>query len=282
MEEQEPIIEILLSHVKEKKSLPPMSNNSLLLQKQLTKESPDIDKIQNLIKADPSLTVHVLKLANSAMYRGLEKADTIKEAVLRLGFDEVRNLAMWAIHHSGFQTRDPFIKSHKKRLWFHSLSCASGAAWAAKYLRLEEIKDKVFIAGLLHDIGTLYLLTALESLKSDDKINQYPSDHVLQELLHAKHTEQGYELLLHWNLPESYLIAARDHHTENFDTKNLLLTLIRLIDKICLKMEGGNKPQDMAELVSSPEAAILGLSEIRLAEIEIGIEQMQEKFKSLF
>lgn len=282
MTNQEPIIDILLSHVEKKESLPPLSNNAQLLQKEVTQSTPDMDKITNMIKADPALTSHVLKIANSVIYKGLEKIDTVKEALLRLGLDEIRNIAMWGIHQSNFKADDPFIKKHKKRLWFHSLSCATGAAWTANYLSLDVVQPKAFIAGLLHDIGILYLLTALEKLKTDKRIPTYPSEFLLQEVINQFHTEQGYELLKHWNLPEQYLIVSNKHHDDKFDHSNLLLVLIRLMDKICLKMETGNKPEDMAALINSDEVGILGISELGLAEIEIGIEEAQTKFSSLF
>ena len=147
---------------------------------------------------------------------------------------------------------------------------------------MDNIVPKSFVAGLLHYICALYLLTAIGKVKSANKIENYPSEFVLNELIKKFHTEQGYELLKHWNLSEQFLIVARDHHTKDFDQSNLLLVLIRLINKICLKIEKGNKIEDTAAIVASTEATILNLTELGIAEIEIGIEAEQEKFKTLF
>ncbi|MCP3898142.1 MAG: HDOD domain-containing protein [Desulfobacteraceae bacterium] len=281
MENNEAIIDIILSQVKKKDSLPPLSSNSLLLQKEIAKKTPDFNKIKNMVQADPALTSHILKIANSVVYKGLTQVGTVKEALIRLGTEEIKNITAWAMHQSNFQTKDPFIKEHKKRLWFHSLSCAMGATWAANYLELDEIQPKAFVSGLLHDIGALLLLTALEKVKTENRIETYPSEFVLQELINKFHTEQGCLLLKHWNLPNHFLTIAKDHHSDDFDHSDILLVLIRLIDKLCLKMESGNSVS-MAAIASSIEANILGLSEIGIAEIEIGIEASQEKFKSLF
>jgi HD-like signal output (HDOD) protein len=89
-------------------------------------------------------------------------------------------------------------------------------------------------------------------------------------------------LLKYWNLPKEFYTVARDHHAKEFDHSDFLLILIRLIDKICRKMEKGNKPEDTAAVISSIEANLLGVSEIGIAEIEIEIESSQEKFKTLF
>ena len=276
------IIDILRAELADESSIPPMNNNSVRLQKEIAKESPNLKQIENLIKADAALTLQVLKIANSPMYKGLEQVDTIKEAMLRLGFDEIKNIVVWAIHQSSFQTDDPFIRDYKKRLFFHSLSCASGAVWAARYLDMEEVRPRAFIAGLLHDIGSIYLLTALEKVKKKNQIKKYPSDFVLEKLIHTYHTDEGYTLLKAWNLPDSLAVIARDHKAESFDTANHLLCLIRLVNQICVKMEKGNPPEETAAVISSSEAAILGVSELGIAEIEIGIEGAQEKFKALF
>jgi len=131
-------------------------------------------------------------------------------------------------------------------------------------------------------MGALYLLTALEKIKNDEKIEQYPSEFVLNALIEKFHTEQGAQLLKLWNLPEQFMIIARDHHVDNFDQSNMLLVLIRLVNKICKKIEQGNKKEDTVVIVASDEANILNLTELGIAEIEIGIEAAQEKFKTLF
>ena len=281
MEQEQAIIDVILSEVKKEDSLPPLSRNALALQQEIAKSAPELKKVENLIKSDPALTSHMLRIANSVVYKGLEEIDSIKEAILRLGVNETKNVAAWAIHQSNFKTDDPFIKAYKSRLWFHSLSCAVGSSWTAKYLDLdsETVASKAFIAGLLHDMGTLSLLTALEKVKSNNKIKTYPSEKVLSELIQKFHSEQGYTLLKHWNLPDEYCVISRDHHAEEFDQTNILLLLVRLTNKICLKMEAGNRREDTAAIVSSVESNILGVSEIGIAEIEIEIEASQEKFK---
>ncbi len=107
MEKKQAIIDILLSQMEKNESIPPLSSNSLLLQRELTKDSPGLKKIGNLIKSDPALASHVLKIANSVVYKGLNQVDNIKEALLRLGLNEIKNITVWAVHQSNFKTKDP-------------------------------------------------------------------------------------------------------------------------------------------------------------------------------
>lgn len=279
MSKDRSIIDILKSQIKKNNALPVLSKNSLQLQNEVVKENPNLKKIETMIKFDPSIAGHVLKMANSAFYRGLEQISTIKEAMLRLGTMELGNVVVQAVHKANFQSKDPFIRKHQKRLLSHSISCAVGSFWTAKYLDLDEILSKSFLAGLLHDMGILYLLTAFEQMKKNNVIKNYPSNVLIEQIIDKLHAEQGFELLSHWNLPEIFCKIARDHHIEDFDQTDILLTLVRCVDKVCLKMEKGNKEDDTALVAASIEVDILGISEIGLAEMEIAIEDYQQKFR---
>ncbi|MEA2059611.1 MAG: HDOD domain-containing protein [Thermodesulfobacteriota bacterium] len=277
MNQQKSIVEILKAQLKTDESLPVLSKNSLQLQDEVIKTDPDHRKIEALIKTDPSVTGHVLKMANSPFYRGLEQISTIKEAMVRLGSTELGNIILQAIHKNNFQSKDPFIRKHQINLLKHSIYCAVGSFWTARHLELEDIIPKSFIAGLLHDMGKLYLLTAFEKLKKNKVIDNYPSPALIKEILDKLHARLGYELLSHWNLPEELCTIAGNHHMEKFDQSDILLVLVRLIDQVVNKMKKGNKEEDTVKIASSVEADILGISEIGLAEIEIAIEDYQER-----
>ena len=87
----------------------------------------------------------------------------------------------------------------------------------------------------------------------------------------------GYNLLTKWHLPEQYRIIARDHHIEEYDHSDMLLLVVRLVNAVCIKIETNNGPTDLAGIVSSKEADILGMSEIGVAELEIALEDARSK-----
>ncbi|MFO7884843.1 MAG: HDOD domain-containing protein [Desulfobacteraceae bacterium] len=248
MNHQNSIIDILKAQLKNGDSLPVLSKNSLQLQDEVIKADPDFKKIETLIKTDPSVTGHVLKMANSPFYRGLEQISTIRQAMIRLGNTELGNIILQAVHKKNFQSQDPFIRKHQIRLLNHSISCAVGALWTARHLELEDMIPKSFIAGLLHDMGKLYLLTAFEKLKTNRIIKNYPSPALIREILDKLHSRQGYELLSHWNLPKELCHIAGNHHMEKFDQSDVLLVLIRFVDQVVNKMEKGNKEEDTAKI----------------------------------
>jgi HD-like signal output (HDOD) protein len=242
------------------------------LQLEVTAEDPDIEKIMQMIEMDQAITGELLKTANSPFYKGLDSVDTVRDAILRLGMNEVANLVMFAIHRSNFKSDDPLVKKYMKQLWTHSVACAIGSKWAAEYLSLEQILPQSFIAGLLHDMGKLFLITAIGDIRREKDRRFDPSPNLVEKIMESLHASQGYELLTTWNLPEAYCIVARDHHALEFDTGNLLLTLVRLVNRVCVQMGVGTYMDENAATAGSVEADLLGLSEIAIAELQIKIE----------
>jgi len=273
MGESKSILEMITEQMESGKTSPPaFSENALKLQHEATAVDPDTDRIKELIENDQTITGELLKMANSSYYKGLNNVETIHEAILRLGINEVRNLIMCVIHKSNFRSEDPLIKKYQKHLWEHSVACAIGSQWTANYLSFDQIIHKSFIAGLLHDMGKLFLISAIEDIRKNKGDEFNPSDSVVEEIMEDLHPVQGYELFVKWNLPEDYCIVARDHHENEFDNGNMLLTVVRLVDRVCLKMGIGSRKDEYAATAGSLEAELIGMSEIANAELEIKLE----------
>ena len=271
------ILDIIKSQIKKEESLPVLSPKAAALQQEAIKPDPDFKVMIQQIQTDPTLTSQVLKAANSPYYRGLGDVETIKDAVLRLGQIEMVNIIIEAIHKQNFKSKNPFIKTYQGKLWSHSMACAMGALWTARHLKMENLVPKAFIAGLLHDMGKLYLLTALEKLLKNAKTDAKPTPELMRTIMSSLHAEQGYAILSKWNLPEGYRIIARDHHAESYDHANLLLLIVRIVNEVVNKMERSNPDEDLSSVVSSKEADILGMSEISIAQLEIALEDTMSK-----
>ncbi len=266
------IIDIIKQQIKKKESLPVLSPQAMKIQGEAMKTDPDFTILARLILNDPTLTSQVLKTANSPFYRGLGSIDTVEDAVIRLGQNEMVNVLMKLIHQKNFKSADPLIRSHQNRLWKHSIACATGSLWTAKYLSMQELIPRAFIAGLLHDMGKLYLLSALEKILQSKTIDFKPPPQLIEKILNNLHTSLGYSLLTKWNLPEQYRIIARDHHSEEYNQSDILLVIVRLVNNVCIKMETNEPGTDLDGIVSSKEADILGMPEIGVAELEVALE----------
>jgi len=266
-------IDIVNEHLASKETLLPVFDKTVLrIQQELAKKEPDVSLIEKLIVRDPSLTSQVLRIANSAFYRGLQKVSTIRNAITRVGIREVSNIALLVTHRKSFHSKDPFFREFLGKLWRHSVGCAIGASWLAKHCGFHALSNEAFIAGLLHDVGKLFLLTVIESIVVSEKKDFKPSVTLLTEVMDTLHTEHGYTLLKNWNLPDMYCVVARDHHLEKIYESNSLLIMIRLVNKACNMMGIGLRQDPSIILAATTEADLLGVSEILLAELEITLE----------
>jgi HD-like signal output (HDOD) protein len=252
--------------------LPAFDANALKIQQEAAKEEPDIQAIERLIAQDQALTGQVLKLANSAFYKGLNKVSTVKAAVIRLGTREVSNIVLLVSQKSSYRSKDPFIRKLMEQLWRHSVGCAVGSHYIARQAGFTDIANESFFAGLLHDIGKLLVLAVIEDAKKSGTITKDPPAVFLEEVIHNLHTDKGYSLLQSWNLPERYAVIARDHHINPYDTANHLLTIVRLADVTCNKLGIGIDPNSEIVLTATVECEQLGLSEIEIAQLEIKLE----------
>jgi HD-like signal output (HDOD) protein len=258
-----------------KVKLPAFNATALRIQKEVAKAEPDSRLIEKLIVSDQSLTGEVLSVSNSSFYKGLTQVATVRDAIIRLGNIEVSNIVSLVALQHNFQSKNPTIHKVMGKLWRHSVGCAIGANWLARQTGFQTLAHETFIAGLLHDVGKLYVLKVIDDMKASGEIEDLPSDTVIDELMEQLHTEQGYALMAQWNLPENYCQIARDHHLEELDGSNFVLVLVRLANQVCHKMGIGLIEDRSVALLETPEADQLQLSEMDLARLEVRLEDSQ-------
>ncbi|MBF0303992.1 MAG: HDOD domain-containing protein [Desulfamplus sp.] len=269
MEKKRSLIDIIDEYVKSGKvKLPVMDQNSLLVQKEISKNDPDMDKIINLIKKDISLTTEVLKISNSPFYKGLEQVKTVQDAVIRLGMVEVTNIVLLACQKNSFRAQDPILQDWMNKMWIHSVGCAVGSQWLARYYQYDNLNE-AFLAGLLHDVGAFFLLSVLDQIKAKNATMPHK---LIEDIVIKMHTNYGNMLLTDWSLPEQYCTIARDHHTAEFDTVNLLLVMLRFSDKVCQNLNIGMVENKDVDIFACEEAAILDISDITIAQLQIKME----------
>ncbi len=257
-------------------SLPVFNPTALKVQQELVKKEPDTNTLERLITGDQSLSSQILRMANSAFYRGLADVLSVKAAIVRLGMREVGRIVLLATSKNQFHSSDPEINELIKKLWRHSAGCALAAHWLAKRCKFEELMSQAFFAGLLHDVGKLFVLMVIERLKSNKNILMTHS--LLLEAIDTLHSQQGYALMQKWDMPDQYCLVARDHHMADFDPKDHLLIMVRLADMTCLKLGVGISQDQGLNLAATAEASLLELSEIDLAELEVMLEDTSSLF----
>ena len=251
--------------------LPVFHPVALKLMNTLAKEDYSITQAAQMIIEDQALSSHVLRMANSAFFGGLSKVTTIRDAIVRLGARQVTHVVTVVTQSQQYRTQDKAMAAYMQTLWKHALGCALGTKWFAEKTGYKELAQEGLLAGLLHDIGQLFLLKVLADVQASEPELALPKP-VIVEVLQHMHVEQGTMLMQHWNIPELYGEIVRQHHAETYDTHNTLLLMVRLVDMACKKVGIGLHHDPSMVLAATAEAQALDVKEVVLAELEIMLE----------
>jgi HD-like signal output (HDOD) protein len=243
------------------------------LQGIMVKKNPDLWDLEKPITFDQSLTIRVIRMANSAFYRGFQKVTTVREAIMRLGSNEVINILLPISQRENFSTQDPWLSNIMHKLFQHSVASAVGAQWIAKNCRFRFLQQEAFIAGLLHDVGKNFLVTVIERIKLGGSLAFPLNEELIGQALATLHAEDGYFLLTKWGLPEKYRSVARNHHKESLQPDEELLAMVRLANRACHKAGIGLKSDPSLVLSARPEVPWLALSEAATAALPVKIEE---------
>ena len=256
--------------------LPVFHPIAIRLQQVLESLDFTVDEVIKIASEDQSLAGKILKVANSPFYLGRVPVATIKDAVIRLGAQLVSNLAMVASQANLHSSSHPLVNRYMQQLWIHSHCCAVGCRFVAQTIGESALADQAYLAGLLHDVGKLYLLKALEKLNQSGLAQAALEAELLEEIFAELHVEQGSRLMEHWRLPQVYAAAVSGHHGEEWDHDDVVLAIVRLVNMACREKGVSLHPAAGIDLSTLPEAQLLGFNGFQAAELETVLEDAQQ------
>ncbi len=171
------------------------------------------DKVIRALGRDPGIAVRAIDLANSVLYAGVARVDTVRNAVQRLG---ARTVVSHLVKLDLVATLMPDVPE-LRRLWEHALFVADGARRLVARLRVPAVNpDQAYLAGLLHDIGLLAMATVRpDSFETRTWLDTGSSTDFLDRERMAwgeDHTVIGAGLVTRWGLPAWLLDIVRGHH----------------------------------------------------------------------
>ena len=200
-------------------------------------ENINLRQVEELVEKDPPLAAKILKIVNSSFYGLLNKISTIEHAIIILGLNEIRSVAI------GFAIQSHF-KSHSNsfepaRFWKHSIICSQIAKYLAKYFNVVD-DGTYFLSGLIHDIGKLvidqYFQEDFKTIIQYIAKNQCTFSKAEKEILGVTHYQIAAKLLRQWNFPEKVIMQVFYHHApwhdKNFTTESAILYLSNILTKI--------------------------------------------------
>jgi putative nucleotidyltransferase with HDIG domain len=211
---------------------------------------------------DQVLVAKMLAMVNSPFYGLNRTIRTIKEAVMVLGFRGVRSLVL-ATSTAKFLQRDYAVYGHEpKGLWLHAACVAAGSKMLAKACRLgADASEQLFVAGLLHDIGKLVLVTYL----NDQKKGMATATSIVEferAAVGLDHTEAGALVTAKWNLSTEVQEVIKAHHETNAQASQKSIAVVRLADAVAHERGIGYLPQRAQQSCILPvDLQVLGLNQ---------------------
>ncbi len=216
-------------------TLPPVAAKVLQL---LENEDTDIREIAEIIEADPSLTLKLLRVANSPLYAMRQNVTSIRQAIVTLGLNRLTNIVLGVSIFSRF-----LMKSKKEsasimdKFWWHSSSTGILAKTLTKKIG-KNYKEMEFIGGLLHDIGKLAMLQ-FDINKYAQVIEKIEREQIMDceaeiEIFGVDHLEVGEHIAKLWKLPDE-LVDIIGHHNnpDLIDLSKELISVVRMSDLFC-------------------------------------------------
>ncbi|MEA2061990.1 MAG: HDOD domain-containing protein [Thermodesulfobacteriota bacterium] len=235
-------------------------------------ENASLKDFSKIVETDPAISVRVLEIVNSAMYGLQRKTTALSEAVAFLGMDEIKKLAIgMSIFKNLFH---PHKNAQFNRLlfWRHCLSVAVLSMNIARECNYPE-PEEAYLAGLLHDIGKIFLDIQGRHSYGDFIQNaaraHEPIDQIERTTLGLGHDDIGSYFCLKWKLPENLIKAVKYHHKpfghkEFSREENQLISIIALADFLCWSQGIGS-----FDLIGPPVLSPDVETSIDMAEIDI-------------
>jgi len=233
----------LLSRIEDLRHIPtiPAVLGPLLRYLELPAEQLDVQKVTDMIAQDKSLAAQCLQMANSPLFGRWQKVDSLRAAIVGLGIQRVRDIALSCgvlnIIPGETQGIDPVV------FWEHSLGVALVCRHFARKISYPD-PGKAYLAGLLHDLGIIVNLWMLPKefrgaydLARNEGIPLHEAE---QSRLGFTHCESGRLLANRWELASDLREVVSFHHSPPCSHEHAsLIALVEISDLLC-RMSGLN------------------------------------------
>ncbi|WP_374347396.1 HDOD domain-containing protein [Chitinimonas sp.] len=212
------------------------------------RDDSNVDAIVEQVSHDQVLSAKVLRLANSSRMSGGRPAKSIDDAVVRLGFDNLRMLVV-AGGMAGMKVESSSFD--RKAFWLHSFQTGNVARWLAKLAKLDA--NTAYTCGLLHNIGELLIHIALpQEMSKIDKMVVAGTDRVQVEnmVLGLNLATVGGELARRWQFPAEIQRAITQHQNPAaFDEFEPYAGVVALANLLTAQFDAGLANADIAEVL---------------------------------
>jgi len=239
-------------------------------------------KIAAILAEDPAMSVKVLKLTNSAFYGLSREVNSVKQAVVIVGIEAIKNLVLSASVLDMFKGKD-IDQEAQEKFWRHSLATGYCCRILSRKLKSRGIIDQetAFSAGLLHDLGKIvfscFLKDEFKLLNEARDLDRTSQDFELEnKTLGFNHSQIGGFLAVLWKLPQILGEAITYHHNpQELIDENPLVYLVHISNYIAKKTF---YDRDDQAFIGHLDPEVLKKMEIEEEQLEEYSETLKEEY----
>ena len=208
--------ELLLAHCHA--NLPsPISFPALAVQviDLLEQRDPEMSELANIIGQDPAISVHVIRVANSALFHRDSEVQDLRSAVLRIGTRNVAEIAMGVAGRSLFdvslRAEYELFEDRWRELFLSTMTiafCASQFAYEENLGRA----NRAFLVGMFHNLGISIALRSLATLQMSGRLPAGISPDLIDKVLDCVHIQVGCAVHAIWSLPHYLTECCSQQH----------------------------------------------------------------------
>ncbi|RKZ94873.1 MAG: hypothetical protein DRQ43_06190, partial [Gammaproteobacteria bacterium] len=222
---QDAAIEFLLRRMKRKKDFPALSESLFKINKIVAENDSGFNELASAIVEDFALTAKILKIVNSAYYRRSGgEVTTISHAVMMLGFDAIRSIAVSLILIDHLHD-----KSQAKQLKDQVVSCLYSGVFAKNLADKSQLsnKEEIFLSGIFHNLGKLLSIfyfneesLEIEKLVAEEQITE---EKAAIQILGVSYSRLGVAIAREWEMPH-YIVNTINPYNKKINSKRLHLS----------------------------------------------------------
>lgn len=273
-EQREQVVNNAIREISHIATLPEITMKIVELVENPKSTAQDLHKV---ISSDPALCSRILKVVNSSFYGLPGQIGSINRAIVMLGLNAVKNIAIAASLAKLFRGGDLTPGFSARDLWTHSNATAVASKVIADTLRLG-LSDEAFLAGLIHDIGIMVqmqfdrnrLIEVFQRVGADSK--GIPAQNMLEietAVFGATHQDFGVGLCEKWKFPKSFASVTGYHHRpmELAPENRTLAAIVYVADRLAADCAGGFRHDLMNTEIDPQVREFLKLSADKIDEL---------------
>ncbi len=272
------VLEVLPKAIEHLPVLPEVSQRVL---KMVSDPDVAMADLAGVIRDDQTIAMSIMKLANSAVYGGLDEIKELNTACARLGMRNIANTVQMVANNNLYVTGDARLKNFMRKLWRHSVATAHCASEIA-ILIAEPRSEMLFLAGLVQNVGKVVLLDIITGQYSGAIGKLRVTPEVLKEVIENFHALLGMHVVQQWNMPPEF-VAATYFQTHPGDCpREDWLSIVHIVSLASLiaTVEGyGLYEVEDKYLSTNNSARYLSMNDIKLASLRV---DLQDKLQALF